>query len=71
MPKSFKKLQDVWEDSTPFDALRHQFGLKNNELVKFIVNKNPISLTINLISLLSFKVKKLIGLDKTEDIDAV
>ncbi len=71
MAKSIKNLHDVWEDSTPFDALRHQFGLKDNELVKFIINKNPISITIKLISMLSFKFRKVVGLRKEEDIDAV
>jgi hypothetical protein len=71
MAKSIKNLQDVWEDSTPFDALRHQFGLKDNEVVKFIINKNPISITIKLISMLSFKAKKYFGFRRPEDIDAV
>jgi hypothetical protein len=71
MSKSIKNLHDVWEDSTPFDALRHQFGLKDNEMVKFIINKNPISITIKLISMLSFKLKKIIGLNNEEEIDAV
>ena len=71
MSKSIKNLHDVWEDSTPFDALRHQFGLKDNEVVKFIINKNPLSITIKLISMLTFKLKKIVGLNKEEEIDAV
>ncbi len=71
MAKTIKNLKDVWEDSTSFDALRLQFGLKNNELVKLILNKNPISLTIKLLSLLSYKTRKLIGHDNVEDIDSV
>ena len=71
MSKSIKNLNDEWEDSTPFDALRHQFGLKDNEMVKFIINKNPISITIKLISMLSFKLKKIMGLNNEEEIDAV
>ena len=71
MSKSIKNLHDVWDDSTPFDALRHQFGLKDNEVVKFIINKNPLSITIKLISMLSYKIKKIVGLNKEEEIDAV
>ncbi len=71
MSKQIKNLQDVWEDSTPFDALRLQFGLKNNEVVKFIVNKNPFSITFRLISMLSYKAKKMMGIDKQEEIDAI
>lgn len=71
MSKPIKNLQDVWEDSTPFDALKLQFGLKNNDIVKFIVNKNPISLTLRLLSLVSFKVKKLFSSKNEEEIDAV
>ena len=71
MAKTIKNLKDVWEDSTSFDALRLQFGLKNNELVKLILNKNPISLTIKLLSLLSYKTRNLIGHDNVEDIDSV
>jgi len=71
MSKSIKNLHDVWEDSTPFDALRHQFGLKNNEVVKFIINKNPISITIKFISFLSYKLKKTFGMRRGEEIDAV
>ncbi|MCX6188409.1 MAG: DUF2805 domain-containing protein [Bacteroidetes bacterium] len=71
MAKTIKNLKDVWEDSTSFDALRLQFGLKNNELVKLILNKNPISLTIKLLSLLSYKTRNLIGQYNVEDIDSV
>jgi uncharacterized protein (TIGR03643 family) len=70
MSKPIKNLQDVWEDSTPFDALRHQFGLKENDVIKFIVNKNPISLTLRLLSMISYKTKKLFG-KRDEEIDAV
>ncbi len=71
MSKSIKNLHDVWEDSTPFDALRLQFGLKNNQVVKFIINKNPISITIKFLSMLSYKMKKIVGIKNEEEIDAV
>jgi uncharacterized protein (TIGR03643 family) len=70
MSKPIKNLQDVWEDSTPFDALRHQFGLKENDVIKFIINKNPLSLTLRLLSMMSYKIKRLFG-KRDEEIDAV
>ncbi len=70
MSKPIKNLHDVWEDSTPFDALRHQFGLKENDIIKFIINKNPLSLTLRLLSMVSYKVKKLFS-KHDEEIDAV
>ena len=71
MSKPIKNLQDVWEDSTPFDALRHQFGLKENDIIKFVINKNPISLTLRLLSMISYKTRKLFGGRRNEEIDAV
>ena len=57
----------AFEERSALDALRGQFGLSKNQIVKFIIKKNPISLTFNLLRWAGNKIKNLLS-SKDEDV---
>jgi len=57
----------AFEERSALDALRGQFGLSKNQIVKFIIKKNPISLTFNLLRWGGNKIKNLFS-SKDEDV---